>query len=178
MKQLNILRKLVKIIVATLVVFFIAECIMQLTYFIRNSLVDYVVLPYNAAQDFGPVPPWMDGFRILERDETLFWKGRPNIERKYMDVYSSVQTEKDRTALLRRFIPVIPDSLRENPVWQVSLNSQGFRGVDFSEEKTALSFRIICLGDSWTFGANLDQKEAYPQRLQALLRVEFPEAEL
>jgi lysophospholipase L1-like esterase len=94
-----------------------------------------------------------------------------------MDVYSPVQTEKDRTALLRQFIPTLPASLRGNPTWQVSLNSQGFRDEDFSEEKTPSSFRILCLGDSWTFGANVDQKNTYPQNLQAMLRAEFPEAE-
>jgi lysophospholipase L1-like esterase len=94
-----------------------------------------------------------------------------------MDVYSPVPMEEDRTALLRQFIPVLPSSLRENPVWHVSLNSQGFRGVDFSREKKPHSFRILCLGDSWTFGANVDQNKAYPQRLQALLRAEFPDAE-
>ena len=177
MRGLKILRELVKIIVATLVVFALAESFIRLTYFIRNSFVDYVILPYNAAQDFGPIPPWLDDLRILERDESLFWKGRPDLERKYMDVYSPVHVEEDRTALLRQFIPVLPDSLSENPVWQVSLNSQGFRGEDFSEAKKPLSFRIICLGDSWTFGANVDQKEAYPQRLQSLLRAEFPDAE-
>jgi lysophospholipase L1-like esterase len=177
MKVGSILRELVKIIAATVVFFALVESLFRVAYFLRNSMVDYVVLPYNAAQDFGPIPPWLDGLRILEHDDSLFWKGRPNLQRKYMDVYSPVHVEEDRTALLRQFIPSLPSSLRENPVWQVSLNSQGFRSADFPDEKKSSSFRILCVGDSWTFGANVDQNKAYPQRLQALLRAEFPDEE-
>jgi lysophospholipase L1-like esterase len=166
-----------KTIAATLLIFAIVEVFLRVTYFVRNSMVDYVVLPYNAAQDFGPVPPWIDGLRILERDEALFWRNRHNVRRTYMDVYSPVELEEDRTALLRQFLPVIPESLRGNPVWSVSLNSQGFRDVEFSPKKPSSAFRIICLGDSWTFGANVDQEDAYPQRLGALLRQEFPQAD-
>jgi lysophospholipase L1-like esterase len=171
------LKEVGKTIAATLLVLAIVEVFLRVVYFVRNSMVDYVVLPYNAAQDFGPVPPWIDGLRILERDEALFWRNRHNVRRSYMDVYSPVEREEDRTALLRQFLPVIPKSLRGNPVWSVSLNSQGFREVEFSTEKPSSVFRIICLGDSWTFGANVDQEDAYPQRLGALLRREFPEAD-
>jgi lysophospholipase L1-like esterase len=91
-----------------------------------------------------------------------------------MDVFSPVHTEEDRRALLRRFFPSVPQSFRSNPVWEIALNSRGFRDAEFPETKPASSFRIICLGDSWTFGANVGQNEAYPQRLQSLLKEEFP----
>jgi lysophospholipase L1-like esterase len=178
MRGKDIFKELAKVVAATMIVFALVECLLRVAYFVRNSMVDYVVLPYNAAQDFGPVPPWLDGLRILERDDAVFWRNRRNVRRNYMDVYSPVQVEEDRTALLRQFIPVLPVSLRGNPVWEVSLNSQGFRDEEFPKERQSSSFRIICLGDSWTFGANVDQENAYPQRLKALLRAEFPEAEL
>jgi lysophospholipase L1-like esterase len=162
---------------ATLVIFVVFESLLRFVYFLRNSMVDYVVLPYNAAQDFGPVPPWVDGFRILEPDETFSWRNRRGVKRSYMDVYSPVREEKDRTALLRQFLPVLPASLKGNPVWKVSLNSQGFRDKEFPRRKSSSAFRILCLGDSWTFGANVDQENAYPQRLEALLKEEFPRAD-
>ena len=37
-------------------------------------------------------------------------------------------------------------------------------------------FRIVCMGDSWTFGTNVGQADAYPQRLATLLEGAFPEA--
>ncbi|NIM98555.1 MAG: hypothetical protein GTO24_10885, partial [candidate division Zixibacteria bacterium] len=137
---------------------------------------DYVVLPYVIGQGYGPVPPWSDGLRILEPDESLIWRNRPKLSRRYIDVFTPVHTEQDRTSLLRQFLPAIPATLKGNPVWEISLNSQGFRDVEFPESKPLSAFRIICLGDSWTFGANVGQEETYPQRLRALLRREFPTA--
>jgi lysophospholipase L1-like esterase len=170
------LKDLVKVVTATIIFLVVVESLLRVAYFIRNAMVDYVVLPYNAAQDFGPVPSWLDGLRILKPDDVLFWKGRSNLSRRYLDVYSPVQREEDRTVLLRQFIPNLPESIKSNPVWEVSLNSMGFREKEFSSKKASSTFRIVCIGDSWTFGANVDQKYAYPQRLGALLKQEFPGA--
>jgi lysophospholipase L1-like esterase len=174
MRGKAILKELSKTIGATLVVFAVVESLIRVAYFIRNSMAAYVVLPYVIGNNYGPIPPWVDGLRILEPDEALFWKNRPNLRRKYIDIFTPVHSQEERTSLLRQFLPASPDSLRDNPVWEISLNSEGFRGGDFPKLKPANVFRIICLGDSWTFGANVGQHDAYPQRLQALLRHEFP----
>jgi lysophospholipase L1-like esterase len=168
---------ILKIMTATLFVFAISESFLRTAYYLRNSTIEHVVLPYNAAQDWGPIPPWMDGLRILERDEALSWKTRPNIHRSYLDVYSPVQVEEDRTRLLRQFFPTLPPSLLDNPTWEISTNSEGFRGNEFPANRDPSVFRIICLGDSWTFGANVDQAKSYPQQLSALLKREFPQGE-
>jgi lysophospholipase L1-like esterase len=150
---------------------------LRLAYFIRNSAVDVVLLPYTAAQDWGVVPPWMDALRILERDPVLLWKNQPGVRRSYLDVYGPAHVESDRIALLQQFVPHVPESLRGNPVWNVSINSQGFRGPDFSLTKRPSSFRIACVGDSWTFGANVSQDRTFPQRVAALLEREHPGVE-
>jgi lysophospholipase L1-like esterase len=176
-KLKSIVKESAKTVVAIAVVLGILEIGIRAAYEFRNSMVSYVVLPYNAAQDFGPVPPWIDPLRILEPDDELSWRNRRNVQRTYLDVYSPVKSEKDRTALLRQFWPTIPHALEKDPVWHVSLNSLGFRDAEFSREKDPAAFRIVCLGDSWTFGANVDQQDAYPQRLAALLKQEFPQAD-
>ena len=176
MKPKILFKNLAKGLTATIIFLILAESLIRAAYFLRNSMVDYVVLPYNAAQDFGPVPPWLDGLRILQPDAVLLWKGRSDLRRQYLDVFSPVRWEKDRTVLLRQFIPDLPESITNNPTWEVSLNSMGFREKEFSSKKASSTFRILCVGDSWTFGANVDQKYAYPQRLSALLKQEFPEA--
>lgn len=172
-----VLAELSKTIGATLVVFAIVESLVRVAYFVRNSMADYVPLAYVIGHDYGPMPPWLDGLRILDPDETLIWKNRPILQRKYIDIFSPIHAEEDRTALLRQFLSGLPDSLKGNPVWEISLNSEGFRDGEFPRTKLASTFRIICLGDSWTFGANVGQQDAYPQRLQALLRQEFPKAD-
>lgn len=137
-------------------------------------MVTAIPLPYVIGNDYGPVPPWLDGLRILEHDKVLIWKNRANLRRKYIDIFSPVHTEEQRTSLLRQFLPTIPASLRENPVWEISLNSEGFRNAEFPSAKSSSAFRIICLGDSWTFGANVGQDQTYAQRLRVLLEKEFP----
>jgi lysophospholipase L1-like esterase len=171
------LRRLAGTVAATLVVLGVAECVLRVAYLVRNSAVDYVPLPYVIGQVYGPVPPWVDGLRLLENDDGLLWRGRPNVRRKYVNVFSPVDRDEDRTALLRRFIPILPASLRANPVWEVSLDAEGFREVELPRSKPPSVFRIVCLGDSWTFGANVAPGDSYPRRLEALLRREAPGGE-
>lgn len=68
------------------------------------------------------------------------------------------------------------DLIQREPGLGYLAELRGFREVEFPDRKAPAVFRIICLGDSWTFGHNVAQDEAYPQRLRALLKQEFPEA--
>lgn len=152
------------------------EGLLRAVYAVRNAAVDAVVLPYTAAQDWGPVPPWIDGLRILEPDPVLLWRNRPGVERRYLDVYAPVQRESDRLALLQQFWPRVPAPLRGRPTWSVAIGSHGFRTREFARAKPAAVLRIVCLGDSWTFGANVDQRDAYPERLAARIAEARPDA--
>jgi len=177
MSRKKVIGDLLTVIVMTLVAFVILEASIRVAYFARNSMVTYVPLPYVIGDDYGPMPPWLDGLRILVPDEVFMWKSRSHLRLKYLDVFSPAYSEDDRRSLLRQFLPAVPDSFQNNPVWDISLNSQGFRDTEFSAAKRPSAFRIICLGDSWTFGTNVGQEETYPQQLQKLLKQEFPEAD-
>ncbi len=170
------LGELLKVVAATLVVLVLAEVLIRVVYGIRNSMVDAIPLPYDAGQGFAAIPPWIDGLRILEKDESLLWRNRPNVTRKYVDVYGPVQREDERRSLPIRFLPILPASLRGKPMWEISINSEGYRDVEWPSGKAASVYRIVCLGDSWTFGANVGQDQAYPQRLHVLLASEYPRA--
>src|SRR5580765_4844670 len=108
-------------------------------------------------RNVGVVAPWMDGLRIIEPDDLLLLYGKPNAQRKYLDLFCPMPSEEYRKATLRRFNPSIPDEFKKNNTWEVKLNSQGFRNPEFSTNKPANTLRIVCLGDSWTFGHNADQ---------------------
>ena len=56
----------------------------------------------------------------------------------------------------------------------VRINNLGFRGDDFTPAKPAGSFRILCLGDSTTFGWSVGDRETYPEVLEQLLRERYP----
>jgi lysophospholipase L1-like esterase len=176
MKKNNILKDIAQGLVVTVVGFVVLEALLRIGYFGRNWMVTEIPVTYMFGEDHGPIPPWLDGLRILEPDKVLIWKNRPNIQRRYIDFFSPTHSEKERTAILRRFLPQSPDSLKGNPTWEISLNSEGFRDVEMRRQKPSSVFRIICLGDSWTFGWNAGSTQSYPPQLQDLLQREFPEA--
>jgi lysophospholipase L1-like esterase len=162
-------------LVIAMVFFASVEALVKIAYSARNLLVPYIPLVYATGDQY-IVPPWLEGFRLLEEDKTFIWKNRPNVRRRYVDIYSPSHTEEERRSLERRFLPHLPDSLKRNPKWEISTNSAGFRSAEFAKVKPPGTFRIVCLGDSWTFGSNVDQNEAYPQQLMALLERNFPRA--
>jgi len=51
----------------------------------------------------------------------------------------------------------------------VTINSLGFRSPELQPGKPRATLRILCLGDSQTFGNGVSQDETYPARLEALL---------
>lgn len=168
------MRKILPTAIGTLVCVLILEAGIRVAYRIRNSRVEYVMLPYMV-RNFGAVPPWADGLRILDPDDELLYRGRPHARRTYLDLFCPMHSEEERKALLGRFGPSIPDQFKNNPVWSVSLNADGFRDNEFPVARTANTIRIIALGDSWTFGHNAQFDQTYPSRLRALLRLDFPE---
>ncbi|MDD5255175.1 MAG: SGNH/GDSL hydrolase family protein [Candidatus Omnitrophica bacterium] len=52
-------------------------------------------------------------------------------------------------------------------------NSEGFRDREFSPEKEAGVFRIVCMGDSVTFGWPVPIDETYPNILERFMRERF-----
>jgi len=58
----------------------------------------------------------------------------------------------------------------------VTVNDMGFRSDEISGEKPDGGLRIICLGDSQTFGNGVAQPDVYPAQLEAILesRLESP----
>jgi lysophospholipase L1-like esterase len=173
----RVLKGILKAVLFTLAFFVLVELALRVTYSVRNSRVTYVPLPYVLGDDYGPYPPWLEDNSLMAPDEDLIWRNRPNLRRGYIDLFTPIHKAEDRTAILRRFRPSLLASLKGNPVWEVSLNSEGFRDTELPEEKPASVFRIVCMGDSWTFGTNVGQADAYPQRLATLLGRAFPEAD-
>ncbi len=58
--------------------------------------------------------------------------------------------------------------------YEVVTSAQGFRTPPFSESKKPGVFRVVCLGDSSTFGFNVEAADAYPQVLARLLEQSHP----
>jgi lysophospholipase L1-like esterase len=171
---MRVFRAISKSVVTTLIFLAVVEVGLRVVYAGRNALVTYVPLPYVVGDDYGPIPPWLDNLLILRPDPVLIWRNIPNARRNYVDIFTPVWRDSDRIALLRRFRPWLPKEFRSNPVWRIALNEEGFRSAPFSGAKKPGVLRVACIGDSWTFGMNVDQNQMYPARLEALLKANPP----
>jgi len=82
-----------------------------------------------------------DYLHLIDRDTELFWKYRPNqtIKRPF-------------------FAP-----------GEYEINSDGFRGSDTPEVKPEGSRRVVCFGESATFGWGVSEDAAYPRQLEERL---------
>ncbi len=166
---MRVLRVIGKSLATTIIFLLIVEGGLRAAYAARNAFVTYIPLPYVVGDDYGPIPPWLDSLLILRPDPELIWRNIPNARRAYVDIFTPVWADRDRIALLRRFLPWLPREFRSNPVWRIALNGEGFRSAPFAPAKQAGVLRIACIGDSWTFGMNVNQDEMYPARVEALM---------
>jgi hypothetical protein len=164
--------------VTTVVFCLVAEIALRAVYFARNSFVEYVPLPYVVGDDYGPIPPWLDNLLILKPDAALIWKNLPNARRAYVDIFTPVWEDRDRMALLRRFAPWLPAAFRRSPVWRISLNEDGFRSASIAAGRRAGVLRIACIGDSWTFGMNVNQDQTQRDSGAAQTRKSASEVEV
>jgi lysophospholipase L1-like esterase len=54
--------------------------------------------------------------------------------------------------------------------WEANVNRRGFRGRDFTDAPASDTLRVVCLGDSSTFGLNVEDGDTYPRQLERILR--------
>lgn len=90
----------------------------------------------------------------LVRDVDLLWRNEPGARKTQL---------------------VNPQAFSRADQWTIENNSEGYRGPE--RQKTPNSeglFRILCVGDSITFGFSADQGETYPQQLLDILRQRYP----
>jgi lysophospholipase L1-like esterase len=91
-------------------------------------------------------PEW-DYPEIFLKDHELFWKFRP-----------------DQVIASGFFVE-----------GEYHINRHGLRGPDFSPQKSPGTYRIICLGNSCTFGWRVGESDVYPRRLEAILDESAPD---
>ena len=84
-------------------------------------------------------------------DDLLFWRLRPDIGISVENI-----VYKTKGAPIR---------------WNITTNSDGFRGQNFPQANALKKPEIICLGDSCTFGFRVNDAESYPAQLQNILHL-------
>jgi lysophospholipase L1-like esterase len=58
------------------------------------------------------------------------------------------------------------------------INSLGFRGPEYPIEKAKNTFRILALGDSFTFGQGVEESDVYTSVLESELSARYPEKKI
>ncbi len=85
----------------------------------------------------------------LREDPDFLWRNQPNAR---------------RTQLIN------PQAFGSTAEWSIRNNSLGYRGVEVRRDRFAKdAYRILCIGDSVTFGFNDDQDDSYPAQLAHFL---------
>jgi lysophospholipase L1-like esterase len=95
--------------------------------------------------DINPAP--------LARDVDLLWRNVPDA---------------------RKTLLINPQPFGREAYWTIENNSEGFRGPQRHVDGDHNVYRVLCIGDSITFGFNVDQPGAYPRQLQSLLESRYP----
>jgi lysophospholipase L1-like esterase len=84
----------------------------------------------------------------LVPDATLLWRNQPGATRTQ---------------------PVNPESFGRPATWTVRIDSRGYRGDGPAHAKEEGVYRILCVGDSITFGFNVDQQQVWPRLIEQQL---------
>lgn len=71
------------------------------------------------------------------------------------------------------FTPYLPGSVGMTHGHPVHINTFGFRGSEWLAAKPSAAFRILALGDSFTFGQGVGEEDLYTTHLEKQLRDKF-----
>src|SRR6185369_9606928 len=76
----------------------------------------------------------------------------------------------------RKTQPVNPRPFGRSDTWTIENNSEGFRGPERTKDRNP--YRVLAIGDSITFGFNVDQPDVWPRELEGLLRSYSPKRDV
>ncbi len=98
----TLLKNLARVTIGSIVFLLLIEVGIRIAYKVRNARVEYVPIPYMV-RNFGLVPPWMEGLRIIEPDDVLLFRGRPNAQRKYLDLFCPMPSGEIEFGRVQKF---------------------------------------------------------------------------
>jgi len=126
---------------------------------------------------FLPTQEVISGRRSSEEDTvsaTLAWLWiNPTPLREDPDFLWRNQPLATRTQLIN------PQAFGSTAEWTIQNNSRGFRGPEIRSDGSAENaYRVLCIGDSVTFGFNSDQDDSYPAYLGRILSAQYPDRDI
>ena len=83
----------------------------------------------------------------------------------------------DSAYLSEEIFPCVDNSIDVSCL-QKNYNSFGFRGNEFTEQKSEYEFRIFAVGGSTTYGGGTNDNETWPVHLHRMLELEIPDKKI
>jgi len=74
----------------------------------------------------------------------------------------------------KHVLPRVPRPRGLAPSWESTVSRRSFRGADFADTPGDDTLRVLCLGDSATFGTGSNDDETYPAQLKKILKRRHP----
>ncbi len=96
------------------------------------------------------------------------WQGRP------ADALRDRLYRPDEACFFRLAPGVVLGETGNPRIFDVRTNAHGLRGPEITTPKPAGTFRVLCVGDSCTFGSGAGGDRTYPAQLEQLLRARHP----
>lgn len=122
---------------------FVAVCFTFIIIEVALMVLGFSYLPFRDAGSFwGRLNQEIAGTTIFESDPSLFWRLKPDMNKH----------------------------LHPDTIDYTTTNSDGFRGPPFPLQKPSGRFRIICIGDSSTFGDGVRDSETFAAVTETLLK--------
>jgi lysophospholipase L1-like esterase len=109
--------------------------------------------------------------RFLPEDAAPITAGT---EGEWSELLKSMYRADDE--LFFRLRPSISIETTENPrIFDLKTNALGYRGAEIERSKPPGVYRILCIGDSCTFGSGAGDQKTWPAQLQSLLASRHPD---
>ncbi len=108
------------------------------------------------------------GHELYTEDRLLFWKLKPGYTEEVYNFLSPLVLDPD----LRK------QGLYERARFRIEVGPGGYAEPVFEKRKSKDTFRILCIGDSNTFGWGVNPEESYPAVLARRLAEALPDKKL
>lgn len=118
-------------------------------------------------REYAPTASVRDFLNAIDSPSAAL-QGRTELKPGESNVYFIIDRQRYTWCLRPNTVQYVHD------VWAYETNGFGLRDVDFPLEKSAGTKRIVCLGDSVTYGTGVSFDQTYGQQLDRRLRVHDP----
>ena len=104
---------------------------------------------------------------VTEAFANVWWYELKSCPFETNEIYSHLHDDAKKSLCTENFnLQFLKDKVVKTSGVTVQINNEGFRGSEFSTEKSSGTYRIIAVGGSTTFGVGVFDYQTFPYFLQ------------